>query len=164
MPATRTKSKPPILLQDCRIEQFALLGSIRFTGHGLLFHDGKEVGPVPRLALGRDLNNDILLLHCDARWRVLGLSVYPNIRAAKKRADRFYPGISRLWRRTGYTRAQAHRQRKRSGADRRCAICEKPWWRVDAIVEIQKRQLAFCVDCIRELNALAEGPDHPSVT
>jgi len=51
--------KPPIVLEGCRIEQFAVRDrSMKFEGHGLLFRGDKEVGPVPRLAIGRDPDNN----------------------------------------------------------------------------------------------------------
>jgi hypothetical protein len=73
--ARRTQVKPPVVLEGCRIEPFAIRDrSMRFQGHGLLFRGTTEVGPVPRLALGRDRDNAVYLLHCDARWNVLGSS------------------------------------------------------------------------------------------
>lgn len=51
---------------------------------------------MPRLALGRAHNGQDYLLHCDARWNVKGVGGgYPGVRAAKERAERFYPGFSK---------------------------------------------------------------------
>ena len=152
----RVKSKPPVLLEGCRIEQYAVRHrSIKFAGHGLLFRDGKEVGPVPRLALGRDHNNKVVLLHCNARWNVLGVSPgYSSLRAAKKRAERFYVGISKSWTRTGYTKRQAQRLRDRMGANRKCSICSKSLFEVEKILEVKKPKFAICDVCICELFAL----------
>ena len=93
-----------------------------FAGHGLLFHGDNEVGPLPRLALGRDRSNEVLLFHCDTRWRVMGTSGgYATLREAKALAERFYRGISKAWVRTGYTKAQASRYLERLGP--KCSLC-----------------------------------------
>src|SRR5690349_1937387 len=135
MPNARVR-KPPMIIGACGVEQYAVRPrSIAFAGHGLLFRDDKEVGPVPRLALGRDRDGEYVLLHCDARWRVRGtMSGYASLREIKARAERFYPGISRLWRKTGYSR-RAMRQKLREGP--RCSICSKPYYEVAAIVQIR---------------------------
>jgi hypothetical protein len=141
-------------LDGCRVEQYAVRPRrLTFTGHGLLFRDGKEVGPVPRLALGRLQDGEVILFHCDKRWNVKGASHgCPTVRAAKQRAERFYPGISAAWRRTGYTRSQARRVRERSGYDRKCSLCLKRWFDVHQIIEIKKRNVALCDECIRKLH------------
>jgi len=92
-----------------------------------------------------------MLFHCDARWNVVGAMVYAGLSAAKQRAEQFYPGISRAWVRTGYTRSQANRLLHRTGANQRCSICTKPWFKVEQMVEIKKRRIALCDECIREL-------------
>lgn len=69
---------------------------MKFIGHGLQFRGDREIGPVPRLALGRDRNGEVYLFHCDTRWNVKGAGGgYLTLRAAKQRAERFYPGISK---------------------------------------------------------------------
>ena len=148
--------KPPVCLHCCRVEQFAIRDRLmRFTGHRLLFSGDKEVGPVPRLALGRDRQHGVMLFHCDTRWNVVGAEgFYPDLRSAKARAERFYQGISKAWVRTGYTKAQANRYLQRLGHNKRCSICSKPWFDIEALVEVKKRKLAFCDACIRELYEL----------
>jgi len=89
--------KPPVVLDGCRVEQFVLRDrSMKFRGQGRLFRGEKEVGPVPRLALARHRNNEVLLLHCNSRWQVLGVSGgHATVREAKRDAERFYTGISK---------------------------------------------------------------------
>jgi len=120
------------------------------------------VGPVPRLALGRARNNEVVVFHCDARWNVVGAMAYDSVRAAKQRAERFYPGISKGWTLTGYTRRQANRILQRSGAPQRCSICEKPWHAVEQMVEIKKPRIALCDGCIRELFGMIASDDTDS--
>jgi hypothetical protein len=127
--------EPPVMLEGCRIEQFAVRDrSMKFTGQGLLFRGHKEVGPVPRLALGRDRSDEVMVLHCDVHWNVVGAcGGYPNLRAAKERAERFYRGISKAWIRTGYTKTQANRHLNRIGANKKCSLCLRRSYDVEAI-------------------------------
>lgn len=160
-----SSSKPPVVLDGFRVEQYAVRPrSIKFTGHGLLFRGDKEFGPVPRLALGRGRNGEVDLLHCSARWAVeFADGGYPTLREAKQRAERFYPGISKAWVRTGYTMRQARRALERSGANQKCSICSKLWFEVEKMVEIKKAKLTICGTCVRELHALVSADsDHPS--
>jgi ClpX C4-type zinc finger len=153
--------KPPIVLDGCRIEQFAVLDrSMTFEGHGLLFRGDKMVGPVPRLALGRDPDNTVRLLHCDARWNVVGSSGgYEDVRTAKGRAERFYRGLSKAWVRTGYTKAQANRQMDRISGPKKCSLCSRSAHDVQSLVDIKKRKFAICDVCVRELHELITSND-----
>jgi|KBSSwiStaDraftv2_1062776.scaffolds.fasta_scaffold1681823_1 ClpX C4-type zinc finger. len=152
----RKVTKPPVLLNGCRVEQFAIRDrSIKFRGHGLLFSDDREVGPVPRLALARDKNEEVVLLHCDARWQVLGISGgHATVREAKRAAERFYTGISKRWIPTGYTKTDARHALDRVAGPKKCAVCLRSPYDVDAMVEMKKRKLAICDECIRELYGL----------
>jgi hypothetical protein len=101
-------SSPPVLA-NARVLEYALLdNSVTFSGRTLLSVDGKELGPVPCLAICQDLDsNDILLLHCDKDWNVLGAACYPSIEAAKAKAEQIYPGVSACWKPTAFTEAKA---------------------------------------------------------
>lgn len=162
------RRKPPVVLHGCRVEQFALRDrSIRFAGHGLLFSAGKEVGAVPRLALARDRSGEVMLFHCDYRWRVVGASGgWRTVREAKKRAERFYPGISKAWVRTRYTKAQASRHLSRTGGNTKCSLCGKFWFDVQKMVVFKKVRFTLCDVCIRDLyvRVSAEGESVPATT
>ena len=120
-----------------------------------MFRGEKEVGPVPRLALARDRNNQVFLLHCNARWQVLGVSGgHATVREAKRRAERFYTGIGKAWVATHYTRNQARRVLDRLAGPRKCSLCLRSPYDVEAMVEIKKRKFAVCDLCIRELTRL----------
>src|SRR5262245_61110598 len=125
--------KPPIVIDGCRIEHYAIRPrSIRFQGRGLLFRGDREVRSVPCLALGRDREGRVRLLHCDGRWRSrICAGGYATVREAKARADRFFPGISKHWRKTGYTARQARRV---LGKDPACSICRKLCFDVEKMI------------------------------
>src|SRR5438445_13693576 len=72
--------KPPRVLANARVLEYAVLDeSVTYSGHSSLFvgniNEGlKELGPVPCLAIAQDLKTgEIMLLHCDEEWDVLGV-------------------------------------------------------------------------------------------
>jgi hypothetical protein len=147
--------KPPIVLYGCCVEQYAIRDrSIPFRRHRRLFADGKEVGPVPRLAVGRSLGTSItglMVFHCDGRWNVVTADgPYPTLREARQEAERFYPGISAAWKRTGYTRAQANRQLARMGPT--CSMCSTIWLNVEKKIVEVKKGVYLCDVCVRTLH------------
>jgi hypothetical protein len=144
-------------LAGCKVEQYAIRDrSMKYSGHSYLFRDGKEVGPVPCLAICRGDDAEILLFHCDRRWNVLGMAGdYANINAAKQRAERIYPGISAAWVKTGFTKRQVNQYLDRIGHNLRCAFCGKAWYQVERIVT--KGKNAICDACIREPGEMIEA-------
>lgn len=152
--------KPPPALAGCKVEQYAIrTRTIKYSGHSGLFVDGNELGPVPRLAICRD-KDGINLFHCDARWKVLGCSGnWANIKEAKQRAERAYPGISKVWAKTGFTSAQAKRYLEQTGHNRKCSFCGKFWHEVAAIVTARDKHVAICDRCARQVNELMTDAD-----
>jgi hypothetical protein len=72
------KVAPPPVLHCARLLYYAVLdSSVEFTGRSLLFVDGKELGPVPCLAICEG-EAETLLFHCSSDWSVLGLAVSPS--------------------------------------------------------------------------------------
>jgi hypothetical protein len=73
-----------------------------------LFVDGKELGPVPRLAICEEEQaSGFLLFHCDAEWHVMGTSAHESVSEAKRRAEVVYPGVSRRWVEANVSREEA---------------------------------------------------------
>lgn len=151
--------KPPVVLTGCRVEQFAIRDRwMKFIGQGRLFSGDREVGPVPRLALARNRKEEVVLLHCDARWQVLGISGgHATLREAKSDAERFYSGISKQWIPTGYTKTQARRALDRLPGPKKCSVCLRSSSEVETLVEFKKRKLAICDVCVRELYRLVSS-------
>jgi hypothetical protein len=150
----RAAQKPPIVLHGCRVEQYAIRDrSMPFRGYGRLFVDGKEIGPLPRLAIGRSLSKGIkglLLFHCDARWgAVAGIGPFSSLRETKQEAERFYAGIRSAWKRTGYSSTQVERQLTRMGPT--CSMCSRIWLDIEKMVEVKKGSIHLCDICIRKL-------------
>jgi hypothetical protein len=148
-------------LAACLVEQYAIRDrSMTYSGHSSLYRDGKEVGPVPRLAICRGDDDEVLLFHCDRHWNVLGMAGgYSNISAAKLRAEQIYPGISAVWVKTGFTKRQMKRYLDRIGHNLKCTFCGKAWHQVERIVT--KGKNAICDACVRELTELIEADAAP---
>jgi hypothetical protein len=150
----RLPRKPPIVMHGCRVEQYAIRDrSMPFRGYGRLFVDGKEVGLVTRLAVGRSLAKRItglLLFHCDARWNVVAsIGPFQSLRETKQEAERFYAGITSAWKQTGYSSTQVERQLARMGP--KCSMCSRIWLDIEKMVEVKKRSIHLCDVCIRKL-------------
>jgi hypothetical protein len=68
------------------------------AGHGLFFVDGKEIAKVPCLAICRNKSMLFSLYYCDSHWNPIGVATnYKSVDAAKHRAERIYPGLSKQW-------------------------------------------------------------------
>jgi hypothetical protein len=118
---------PPPALGCDRVLEYAVLDeSLPFAGHGLLFTDGMEIGRVPRLAIsvGR-ATSTVHLLNCDEDWNALGISGHDSIEEAKRRAERFYPGVSARWIGRNVSEEAAERYLDEQFADDRCSFCNK---------------------------------------
>jgi len=157
--------KPPPVLGNARVLEYAVLDeSVTYSGHSSLFvvnvDEGlKELGPVPCLAIGEDLKTgEIMLLHCDQGWDVLGLGgKYKSIAQAKARAERAYHGISACWIDAKITQDEALRFRDEIWADKRCSFCNKipP----DFNKMIERNNVRICDLCIAEFQKIiAEEP------
>jgi hypothetical protein len=69
----RSPIKPPPVLAGCRVTEYAVRDrSAKYSGRSNLFVSGKELGPVPRLAIVRDHQGKYLLLHCGRSWNLIG--------------------------------------------------------------------------------------------
>ena len=152
----RMGRRPPPVLMCERVVAYAVRPrSVRYSGHSYLFSGGKEVGPVSRLAICRDdEDGTFALVHCDRWWNSLGVAGgYRTLREAKARAERIYPGLMRVWKKTGVTRTQAKRYLDKHGLA--CGSCNKPWYKVERMAELGRRgdpKFLICDQCVEELH------------
>ena len=116
---------------------------------------------MPKLALVRS-RGEVLLILCDHEWGVVAIGGGGlAIRAAKKRAERMYEGISRLWKKTGYTQSQARTILRRRGPGDQCAVCKKLWHDVEHM--ITANTVSICGNCVRDMHAmLPAGNETPA--
>jgi len=152
--------KPPPVLGNARVLEFADLDeSVTYSGHSSLFvgnvKEGlKELGPVPRLAIAQDLTTgEIMLLHCDQDWEVLGRGGgYESIPKAKASAERAYHGVSSRWIDHKVSETEALSFRDEMWADQRCSFCEKT--PLDFNMMIKRKDARICDACIEEFHKM----------
>jgi ClpX C4-type zinc finger len=89
-----------------------------------------------KYAIGEPVaDGEVLLFHCDDKWRVVETSSHPSIRQAKHRAERAYPGITDAWTDDGLPRVE-------------CSFCGRKSDQVQQM--IAKENVRICDICVRE--------------
>ena len=145
---------PPIICVDDRaLLQYAVLNdSVGYnSGHGLMFVGGREIGKVPCLAIYKDKNSPrFMLYHCGSDWSLIGMASYDSVAAAKRGAERIYPGSSDCWVEAQFTEEDAKRFLDERFSDARCSFCGKrPDETVSATFE-GDGNVRICSDCVRD--------------
>ena len=152
--------KPPPVLANARVLEYAVLDeSVTYSGHSSLFvgniNEGlKELGPVACLAIAQDLKTgEIMLLHCDEEWDVLGRGGgYDSTAKAKTSAERAYHGVSSCWMDAKISHVKALKFRDEMWAEQRCSFCDKipP----DFNKMIERNNVRICDLCIAEFQKI----------
>lgn len=133
---------------DCvELEAYAVVDDdVSFTGRCGMHVDGKPLGPVAALAIGRNLpDGDILLLYCDSEWNSVAAGSHSSVAAAKAAADRAYDGIRAKWCKVTATAAgvAAYLDAEWPG----CSFCGRRGYEVELMIgEGAARICANCVD------------------
>lgn len=121
---------------------------VQYAGHSHLYVDGKELGPVPRLAICEGLDDErVMLFHCSATWTVLGAAGYATVMEAKQRAARVYRGVS--WAKSDVSKRDATACLRKYWKGWECSLCRRRPDQVERIV--QKKGVRICDVCVREL-------------
>lgn len=144
------------MLGNGRVLEYAIVDeSVTYSGHSSLFvgtaTEGlKELGPVPCLAITKDLKTgEIALLHCDAEWDLLGTGGnYVSIEQAKASAERAYHGITSRWVDPKVSEDDALKYRDEVWADDRCSFCGKIPPDFDMMIKSDNARV--CDSCIEE--------------
>jgi hypothetical protein len=152
--AMRSIKPPPPAIDSAQVIAYAVLDrTVRWTGRQVLLVDGKPLGPVPRLAICRNLFGDLkdfLIFHCDSRWNVLGIAGAPTLRDCMLRSERWYEGVSKRWVRTNTTKRLAERWLRAECASHACSMCRKLPAEADGM--FSKGAVNFCFSCVREMH------------
>jgi len=150
-------TKPPPVLASARVLEYAILdGSVGFSGKSRVFVESRELGRVPRLVIAEGLEAaEIVLLYCDDEWRVLAAAGMRSSTHAKTRAERTYPGVSRLWVDAGVSKAEALAYAEEESRDFKCSFCgRRPDQVRNLLAQGEARICNFCVaDFTRRLAA-----------
>jgi hypothetical protein len=149
---TQDPPSPPPALDCARVLAFAILNdSIKHSGRTSLYVDGKELGPVPRLAICDAAPcSGVLLFHCDADWNVLGIAGCGSVTAAKEDAEISYPGISACWVDVQVTPEEAERYLDEIFAGERCSFCNRRPDQLDKM--ISENSARICNHCIEDFH------------
>lgn len=147
---------PPIITVNDRVLlQYAVLdSSVGYNvGHGLMFVGDKETGRVPCLAICQDKDSSqFSLYYCDSDWSLIGIASYASIAAAKRRAERIYPGSQACWVEAGFTEADAEHYLEEKNSDLRCSFCGKRPDQNLAATFVGDGNARICGDCVREFH------------
>ena len=150
----RSAQRPPPMLMGYRVTHFLVRDkSIKFSGRSYLFVDGKELGAVPRLAIGAHKSEGYVLFHCGSSWNVRGTEAsFDSVVDIKRSVARIYPGSFNKWRLSGVTIRQAEAFRRRVWKGLECSFCGKLPDEFERMVE-SKTRMRLCNICFEELRA-----------
>ena len=125
-----TSAVPPVVCGARVIEYAVVDDTVTYTGREHLYVGGKELGPVPCLAICQNLEDDFMYLaHCDNYWNVLGASgsgTEPETLAnLKESAEKAYRGISNKWQPLGISKEDAIKFEALLDEGRVCGFCNQ---------------------------------------
>jgi hypothetical protein len=143
--------EPPPVLDCARVIEYAEVDeSVKHTGRITVYVEGKELGPVPRLAICQNSDEaGVLLFYCDNEWNVLGAGGAPSVEAAREYAEKAYSGISEKWLKSSFSRVEAEKYLLDSWGDDRCSFCGRTPNQVDRLLH-GNSGARICEICISE--------------
>ena len=172
MPRSRSssarKGAPLPVLDGLRVVRYAFIRRpIQYRGHSGLFvvsqaGSSKEVGPVPRLAIGQSLRGtrEFFLLHCTRTWQVLGAQGgFSKVSQAEQLAERIYVGVTGAWIPTNVTKREAKQFERVIWYSLTCSFCGRippEHEDVRGATIFAARLARICGDCVRDLNRQLE--------
>ena len=148
--------KPPPVICNARVLEYAVTGEAVFTGELQLYVDGARLGAVPGLAICESFNSDeLLLFHCDEDWDVLGIeawkksegAVVSSVEQVKSHAEIYYAGISSQWIAHEASIEQARAHQAYLMGDACCSFCSRTMYELDSLVE-GKGGVRICNLCV----------------
>ena|SRR5690349_2351233 len=160
--AGNKSTAPPPVLAGFRVIEFAVVKRpISFSGRsdlivGGLNGESKEIGPVPRLAIGQSLRRkrEFALLHCTRTWDVLGVQgAYETVAQVKRRAERTYTRVSEAWVATNVTIGEAKQFERIVWHRLKCSFCGRIPPQQDApdlATVVSSKKANICGKCIYE--------------
>lgn len=117
---------PPAVIDGFRILYYAhIRPPIVYSGHSSIFVDGREVGCVPRVAVGEGLRGEgIAFLLCDRHWHARAHGGdYKSVSEARRRVERMYPGVDQAWIKLSVSKREARRIEKELWRGEECSFC-----------------------------------------
>jgi len=136
--------KPPPIIGNGRVLEYAVVGDAVFTGTLCLYVSGVKLGAVPCLAICESFDGEeIVLLHCDDEWDVQGIQAWKkaegnapiSIEEIKNRAEKYYVGISSKWIKHDASVEDAEAYKATLMPDVHCSFCSRSMFDVDSLLE-----------------------------
>lgn len=151
-PRRKHHPRPPFVIDGSRVLYYSLLGpTVSYSGKGLIFVGGRDIGPVPRLILSESLRKkEFLVLHCDKNWNAIAHDGrYPSLKDAKHRAERMYPGVTNTWKKWSITKRKALAIERKQWSGYECSFCNRiP---VDFNQSCHGKKAVICNICVDDL-------------
>jgi hypothetical protein len=143
-------SAPPPVLDGYTVQWYGVIRpAMSFLGPTRLFVGGQELGRVPRMAIGLDRKTgEHAVLHCDQKWRVLGVTMHPSEAEAKARAEGIYHDLAGAWVHRPVSDQEAVEYLNKIYAREKCSFCGRGPDEVENIVA--KGSARICDVCLRE--------------
>ena len=150
-------------MDTARVLAFASVDStVHWTGRMKLIVNDERLGPVPQLVLAENLMKPrgvIHLFYCDQNWKVLGATSDDSIDEAKKRAERYYQGVTDRWVAAESTAEEIEKWFRKTpeGQAYVCSFCEGIPPEVDGL--FANGAAAICFECVEDLNVQLHQQD-----
>jgi hypothetical protein len=144
-------TSPPPVIGLARVLEYAATDDLAFTGAHVPVAAGRELGAVPRLAIGERLTTrDVVLLYCDPAWDLLAVSAQASVADARRVAEEAYPGINGRWRAGGFSDADVEAYLDEEDRGMICSFCGRHPHQVEKMIT-GHNGAAICEVCIRAL-------------
>jgi hypothetical protein len=147
--------KPPPIIGDARVLEYAVVGEAVFTDTLCLYVNGVRLGAVPCLAICESFDTDELsLLHCDEEWDIKGIQAWrrsaddvSSVEEVKRRAERYYAGISSKWLKLDVSLEDAEAYKASLMVEVRCSFCKRSMFEIDSLLE-GDAGVRICNNCV----------------
>jgi len=145
-----TRTPPPPVIDSARVISYAFVDDIPYRKWGSLHVGDRLVEAVPCLAICRNLGKDIgpLLFHCDDQWNTQGTSGGETVDAAKKRAEKNYPGVAARWVDVNTSVDDALRYYDEQSGNHKCSFCGKRPFELQSW--ITGKDAVICRACVED--------------
>jgi hypothetical protein len=156
------REPPPPVLDSARVLAYAFVDDIPFRRAGSLIVNGQLVEHVPRLAICRNLGEDIgpMLFHCDEEWKSVGTTGAKTVDDAKAAAERNYPGVMSRWVDVETSVEDALKYYDEQTGSLKCSFCGKRPFEVEGMAE--GKGVAICKACIEDFHNVLQTPSSDS--
>ena len=145
---------PPPILDYGKVIAFAKADdSVVRVRNDLLFVGGKPLDDVAKFAICKHpIGGEFFLCFCDDSWNVLGGYSDPSVDAAKRWAEKEYPGLMSWW--------QTFHHNDEAAIDQQCleplcSFCGESFLRAEQMVE--GKNAWICDACVREIASSMDG-------